>query len=98
MSLIGHRLAVYSNAESLTVVDWKVKHIKDTTATGKTVNNTITEINLHNDDGLIIKLDASKMTDFRPGYALTIHKAQGMSIDRPYTIYEHEKNARQRVS
>ncbi len=30
------------------------------------------------------------MTDFRPAYALTVHKAQGMTIDRPYTIYEHE--------
>ena len=31
------------------------------------------------------------MVDFRPAYSLTVHKAQGMSIDRPYTIYEHEK-------
>ena len=44
-----------------------------------------------NDDGLIINLDSSKMIDFRPAYALTVHKAQGASFDRPYTIYEHEK-------
>jgi len=31
------------------------------------------------------------MIDFRPAYALTVHKAQGASFDRPYTIYEHEK-------
>lgn len=86
LELVAYRTpksCVYSNAESLVVVGWKTKNGDKDKIT--------TEIELKNDDGLIIKLDSSKMIDFRPAYSLTVHKAQGMSIDRPYTIYEHEK-------
>jgi len=79
----------YSNAESLKVVGWEEKQIK----TKKGESKTIILISLENDDGETIKVESSKMIDFRPAYALTVHKAQGMSIDRPYTIYEHEKMA-----
>ena len=82
---------LYSNAESLKVVTWETKQVKVTDENSKTKSKTITEIHLENDDGLILKLDSSKMIDFRPAYALTVHKAQGASFDRPYTIYEHEK-------
>jgi len=82
---------LYSNAESLKVVKWETKQVQITDEDGKTKSKTITEIHLENDDGLIIKLDSSKMIDFRPAYALTAHKAQGASFNRPYTIYEHEK-------
>ena len=82
---------LYTNAESFKVVTWETKQVKVTDEHNKTKTKTITDVHLENDDGLIIKLDSSKMTDFRPAYALTVHKAQGMSIDRPYTIYEHEK-------
>ena len=82
---------LYSNAESLKVVKWKTIHVKDTTDDGLSINKKLTVIDLMNEDGLIMSLHSGKMTDFRPAYALTVHKAQGMSIDRPYTIYEHEK-------
>jgi hypothetical protein len=94
LEIIAYRTppgCLYSNAESLKVAKWETKQVKVTDESDKTKTKTITEIHLENDDGLIIKLDSSKMIDFRPAYALTVHKAQGASFDRPYTIYEHEK-------
>jgi len=80
------RSLIYSNAETLTVEGWKKKKININEH-----DKDIIEIELKNDDGDIIKITSDKMVDFRPAYSLTVHKAQGMSIDRPYTIYEHEK-------
>ena len=80
---------LYSNAEPLKIVKLKTKQIKVTGQNNTTKNKTKTNIHLENDDGLIIELDSSKMIDFLPAYALTCHKAQGASFDRPFTIYEH---------
>ena len=48
------------------------------------------EIKLPNEDGEEIIVEDSDMTDFRPAYALTAYKAQGMTINRPYSIYEYD--------
>ena len=42
-----------------------------------------------NNNELIIDI---KLTNhFKPAFALTVHKAQGMTINKPYSIYEHRK-------
>jgi len=42
-----------------------------------------------NNEELIIDI---KLTNhFKPAFALTVHKAQGMTINKPYSIYEHQK-------
>jgi hypothetical protein len=82
------RNLAYSNAETLIVNGWKTGTININGHDKQIIN-----IELKNDDGEIINVTSDKMVDFRPSFCLTVHKAQGMSIDRPYTIYEHEKMA-----
>jgi ATP-dependent exoDNAse (exonuclease V) alpha subunit len=40
-------------------------------------------------DGLV--LDISYTTSFKPAYAMTVHKSQGSTIDRKYSIYEYKQ-------
>ena len=41
--------------------------------------------------GGTVKIDIKFTNHFKPLYAITIHKAQGMTINKPYTIYEYDK-------
>ena len=41
--------------------------------------------------GDTVKIDIKSTNHFKPLYAITIHKAQGMTIDKPYAIYEYDK-------
>ena len=36
-------------------------------------------------------IDIQLTNHFKPAFALTVHKAQGMTINKPYIIYEHNK-------
>jgi 5-methylcytosine-specific restriction enzyme A len=57
----------------------------------KKVDNKTKEIIIKNDRNEIkIKADEFQKL-FRIGYAFTTHSAQGMSIDKPYTIHEFNK-------
>ena len=44
---------------------------------------------------IILKLNIElKFTNhFKPMYGITVHKAQGMTIDKPYSIYEYDRMA-----
>jgi 5-methylcytosine-specific restriction enzyme A len=57
----------------------------------KKVDNKVKEIIIKNDRNEIkIKADEFQKL-FRIGYAFTTHSAQGMSIDKPYTIHEFNR-------
>ena len=38
-----------------------------------------------------INIELKFTNHFKPMYAMTVHKAQGMTIHRPYTIYEYNR-------
>ena len=42
-------------------------------------------------DDVTIKIDIAFTTHFKPLCGITVHKAQGMTIDKPYSIYEYDK-------
>ena len=82
LEIIAYRTppgCLYPNAESLKVVKWETKQVKITDENDNAKTKTMTDIHLETDDGLVMKLDDSKMIDFRPTYALTVHTAQGAS-------------------
>ena len=41
--------------------------------------------------GDTIKIDIKFINHFKPFYGITVHKAQGMTINKPYAIYEYDK-------
>ena len=41
--------------------------------------------------GDTVNIDIKSTNHFKPLYGITIHKAQGMTIDKPYSIYEYDK-------
>ena len=41
-------------------------------------------------DDVTIKIDIKFTNHFKPLYGITVHKAQGMTIDKPYSIYEYD--------
>ena len=41
--------------------------------------------------GDTIKIDIKLTNHVKPLYAITVHKSQGMTIDKPYAIYEYDK-------
>ena len=38
-----------------------------------------------------ISVDIKLTNHFKPMYAMTVHKAQGMTINKPYSIYEYDR-------
>ena len=53
------------------------------------------EICLINDlDKSEITIDIKQTNYFKPMYAITVYKAQGQNIDRPYSIYELKNETR----
>ena len=38
-----------------------------------------------------VKIDIKFTNHFKPSYAITVHKAQGITINKPYAIYEYDK-------
>ena len=42
-------------------------------------------------DGVTIKIDIQFANHFKPFYGITVHKAQGMTIYKPYSIYGYDK-------
>ena len=38
-----------------------------------------------------IEVDLKFTSHFKPMYAMTVHKAQGMTINEPYSIYESKR-------
>lgn len=58
--------------------------------TAKTFDNK--HMCLINDfDNTKIKVELKLTNYFKPMYAMTVHKAQCMTINRPYSIYEHKR-------
>ena len=41
-------------------------------------------------DNTEIIVDLKLTNCFKPMYAITVHKAQGMTINKPYSIYEYK--------
>ena len=37
------------------------------------------------------KIDIKFTNHFKPLYAMTVHKTQGMTINKPYAIYEYDR-------
>jgi len=52
-------------------------------------NKTMTLLNEMDDSEIKVELRLTKC--FKPMYAITVHKAQGMTINRPYSIYEYKR-------
>lgn len=52
-------------------------------------DKTMTLINEMNDSE--IKLELKNTNCFKPMFAITVHKAQGMTINKPYNIYEYKR-------
>ena len=52
-------------------------------------NKTMTLLN--EIDGSEIKVELKFTNCFKPMYAITVHKAQGMTINKPYSIYEYKR-------
>ena len=46
---------------------------------------------IHATDDSEIVVDLKFTNCFKPMYAITCHKAQGMTINQPYSIYEHKR-------
>ena len=46
---------------------------------------------LVNDNNEELIIDIKLTNHFKPAFACTVHKAQGMTINKPYSIYEHQK-------
>ena len=44
-------------------------------------------------DNSEINVELKFTNHFKPMYGITVHKAQGMTIDKPYSIYEYDKMA-----
>ena len=42
-------------------------------------------------DNSEIIIDLNFTNQFKPMYGLTVHKAQGQTINQPYSIYEYKK-------
>ena len=42
-------------------------------------------------DDIEINVELKFTNHFKPMYAMTVHKAQGMTINRPYSIYEYKR-------
>ena len=49
-----------------------------------------THMRLTNDD-IDISIELKFTNHFKPVYAMTVHKAQGATINRPYSIYEYKR-------
>ena len=41
--------------------------------------------------GDTVKIDIKFTNHFKPLYGITVHKTQGMTIDKPYNIYAYDK-------
>ena len=93
MSYVTPRNGKYTNSETLTVKSWQKKKRSQTQnkQTKRKIKPEYYEITLQNDDGEDVIVEDTDMVDFRPAYALTVYKAQGMTINRSYSIYEYEK-------
>ena len=46
---------------------------------------------LNDFDNSEINLELKFTNHFKPMYAMTVHKAQGMTINKPYSIYEYNR-------
>ena len=55
-------------------------------ALGTVVHSEIDRISLRLDDGAVVILDATIYNAVSHGYAMTIHKAQGISVDRVFAL------------
>ena len=38
-----------------------------------------------------LEIEMKLINHFKPAFALTVHKSQGMTINKPYSIYEYDK-------
>ena len=63
---------------------------------GYTVNsfNEATMTLISDTDNSEIVVDLTFTNCFKPMYAITCHKAQGMTINQPYSIYEYKRMKR----
>ena len=46
---------------------------------------------LKTSSGDTIKIDIKLTNHFKPFYGITVHRAQSMTINTPYAIYEYDK-------
>ncbi len=95
------KLAYDDNSQDVTLVsktpviakvnNSKLAIINNERYTIKKVNNDTRELTIKNDrNEIVIGADEFQKL-FRIGYAFTTHSSQGMSIDKPYTIYEFNR-------
>lgn len=75
----GLELLAYKN-------NFKNNYLNSETFTVKSFTND--KLFLLNEDKEIINIPMGKSIDFRPFYAITSYKAQGISIEKEYTIYD----------
>ena len=51
---------------------------------------TDSTLTLINDDKETIEVDMKYTTSFKPAFAMTVHKSQGSTFTRPFSIYEYK--------
>ena len=51
---------------------------------------TDSTLTLINDDKQTIEVDMKYTTSFKPAFAMTVHKSQGSTFTRPFSIYEYK--------
>ena len=87
----SEKMKIYKN-ENFKIIDFKKKNMK--IRNKKTRKYEVKEvycITLKNNRKKIDVDEFTFMKYFTSGYAITTHKAQGQTIDKPYTIWEFSK-------
>ena len=95
LELVSHstpRTGKRTNSEALTIKSWqKSRGATQLKISRRQTKQEYYKITLQSEDGEEIIVEDTDMIDFRPTYALTLYNAQGMTINRPYSIYEYDK-------
>ena len=68
---------IFKNSQHLVVLKWTDDLITLTQTRGKHI-------------GRIIDINIKYSSSFKPGYAMTVHKSQCLTLPENYSIYEHE--------
>ncbi len=72
-----HGQKVFKNSQHFVVLKWTDDLITLKQTRGKHI-------------GRIIDIDIKCSSSFKPGYAMTVHKSQCLTLPENYSIYEHE--------
>lgn len=88
------KFLLYEGLKIIAYVSYGKKYYNCEEFTVKSFDNKFMVL-LHEGDNrkinVELKLDLKFTKHFKPTFALTVHKAQGSTIDRPFSIYEYDR-------